>query len=105
MVQLRWLTIVALILCSGVVGAVGASVRYEGKLTRVTEERATYFAIANNALAMSDRAFIFASGYQETLDICLSRMYATPTTVAVTTATKKGGLGGPDSLRGNGKLP
>ena len=96
---------IATILFSGLIGGVVTAAVYERKLTRVAEERAIYFALATSAVAMSDKAFTFASGYQETLDICLSRMYATPTTVAVTTATKKGGLGGPDSLRGNGKLP
>ena len=101
----RLITALALSLCSGIVGAAGTSVVYERKLTRLAEERAIYTAIASHALAMSDKAFTFASGYQETLDICLSRMYATPTTVAVLPHVFKGGLGGPDPLRRSSPLP
>lgn len=110
MVQLRPLTllvlIVALPLGSSAVTAVVVSRHYERKIDRITEERQTYAALANSALGMSERAFIFARGYQETLNTCLEQLYRpTELELVATKQLKKGGLGGPSTVREQSRLP
>jgi hypothetical protein len=111
MVQLRPLTLVAIITVSGGIGTVVSAYtsarKYEQKIIRVTEEREGYLALADKALATSDRALAFASGYQEVLDTCMTRLYRSPTTVPLVAISnpKKGGIGGPLDVRKQGRLP
>lgn len=111
MVQLRPLTLLVLIALPPVVAVAvtaGFTSEYYGrKIERLAEERKIYATLADSALGLSDRAFIFAHGYQETLDICLSRIYA-PTAMAAELAaptSRKGGLGGPSTVREQSRLP
>jgi len=108
MVQLRPLTLVVFAATFGGLGASAAAYTYEQKLVRVTEEREGYLALADKALATSDRALTFAQGYQEVLDTCMTRLYSSPTTVPVVAVKQipfKGGIGGPNTMRGNSRLP
>jgi CTP:molybdopterin cytidylyltransferase MocA len=107
MAWLRLFTVLCLMLASCGVGAAGASYRYEQKLLRITEEREVYMALAEQAVAMSDRALGFALGYQEVLNTCMGRLYSSPTTQTVVSNTnpKKGGVGGPLDVRKPSRLP
>ena len=107
MLQLRPMTVIALVVCSCALGASGATLKYREKILRLEEERAGYMALAKSAVGMSDRALHFAQGYQATLDICMTRLYA-PTASALVVSNKplgKGGVGGPNSVRGDSRLP
>lgn len=110
MVQLRLLTLLVLIavptLGASAVAVFVVSRNYDRKIERLTEERQTYSALANSALGMSDRAFIFARGYQETLDVCLTQLYRpTDLELVATKNPKKGGLGGPRTVWEQSRLP
>ena len=110
MVQLRPLSLLVLVLApplgASLVVAGFTSQYYERKIDRLTEERQVYSALANNALGMSDRAFLFARGYQETLDVCLTQLYRpTELELVATKNLKKGGLGGPSTIREQSRLP
>lgn len=107
MAWLRLFTGICLMFVSCGVGAAGASFKYEQKLLRITEERQMYLSLAEQAVAMSDRSLEFALGYQEVLNICMGRLYSSPTTQAVVTNpnSKKGGIGGPIDVRKPSRLP
>lgn len=110
MIQVRPLTLIVLIAvpaCSlSAVSAAGTSWTYARKLERIQEERQVYTSIANAAVDMSSRSFIFAHGYQESLDICLIKLYGQDTMALVQKANpKKGGVGGPLDVRKSGRLP
>jgi len=110
MVQLRPLTLIVLIAvpaCSlSAVSAAGTSWTYARKLERIQEERRVYTSIANVAVDMSNRSFIFAQKYQESLDICLTKLYGQDTMALVQkTNPKKGGIGGPVDVRKQSRLP
>ena len=108
MLRLRPLTVVMLVFVSWGLGAACTASRYEQKIVRITEEREGYLALANTATGTSTRALTFALGYQQVLDTCLERLYRDPTTqpvVVVKPASLKGGIGGPNILRGDGRLP
>jgi hypothetical protein len=106
MIQLRLLTVVVLAAVSCGLGAACAAFKYEQKITRITEDREGYMALADKALATSDRALTFATGYQETLDICMTRLYAPTTTAVVVSKTPfNGGIGGPLDVRKPSRLP
>jgi len=110
MVQLRPLTLLVLIavppLGASAIAAAIVSRHYERKVERITEERQGYLALASSAVNLSDRAFVFAHGYQDTLDICLAQLYrpAEIDLVAIKN-TKKGGIGGPGNVRQQSRLP
>lgn len=110
MVQLRPLTLLVLIavppLGSSAVTAWVVSRHYERKIERITEERQGYLALASSAVGLSDRAFVFARGYQETLNTCLEQLYRpTELELVATKQLKKGGLGGPSTVREQSRLP
>lgn len=111
MVELRPLTLIALMVIPScglsAASAVGTSWQYERKLTRIQEERQVYMSIANSAVDMSDRAFSFAQRYQETLNICMTKLYGRDTLELVQQASnpKKGGVGGPLDVRKQSRLP
>lgn len=107
MALLRPIAVLCLMTASCGVGAAGASYRYEQKIVRITEEREGYLALAERAMGMSDKALTFASGYQEVLSTCMSRLYSNPTTdpVVANVNHKKGGIGGPVDVRKQSRLP
>lgn len=109
LVQLRPLTLLFLIVSLPALGAAGMWYVDSRKMQRVQEERAIYAELANKAVDMSDKAMMFAYGYQQVLDTCMVRLYSqTPTIENVAVSKKKhvkGGLGGPDPLRGPSRLP
>jgi len=110
MIQLRPLTLCVLMIvpaCSlSAASATGVSWTYERKLERVQEERQTYTALANSAMGMSERAFSFAQKYQETLGICMAKLYGRDTLELMQAASyKKGGIGGPLDVRKQSRLP
>lgn len=113
MVQLRPLTLIALMVVPAcgfsAASAAGTSWSYERKLERITEERQVYMQVANSAVSMSNRAFNFAQKYQETLDICMTKLYGQSTMDLVSTNAKanlkKGGVGGPLDVRKQSRLP
>ena len=108
MLRLHPLTAVMLVFVSGSTGAACAAHQYEQKIMRVTEDREAYIALAHTAMGTSTRSLTFALGYQEVLDMCLQRLYHTPATlpvVAVKPISIKGGIGGPNTLRGDSRIP
>jgi hypothetical protein len=110
MVQLRPLTLVALMVVPtfsvSAACAAGTAWSYERKLERISEERQVYMTLANSAVSMSDRSFNFALKYQETLSICMTKLYGRDTVELVQAANpKKGGIGGPLDVRKQSRLP
>lgn len=108
-VQLRLVTLLFLFVSLPALGAAGMWFVSERKLQRIREERAIYAELANKAVEMSDKAMMFAYGYQQVLDTCMVRLYAQPLSVENVASNKgkprKGGLGGPDPVRGSSRLP
>jgi hypothetical protein len=107
MALVRPFIVLCLMTASCGIGAFGASYTYERKLLRITEEKDGYMAIAHQAVAMSDKSLIFAQGYQDVLNTCMSRLHSSPTTEPVVTrvSPKKGGIGGPIDVRKQSRLP
>jgi hypothetical protein len=107
MVLVRPLIVLCLMAASCGVGAAGMRYKDEQRFLRLTEEREGYMALAEKAMAMSDKALVFAHGYQLVLDTCLERIYSSPTTeqAVMNIRPKKGGIGGPNTLRGDSRLP
>jgi hypothetical protein len=108
MLRLHPLTAVMLVFVSGSTGAACTAHKYEQKITRITEDREAYLALAQTAMGTSTRSLTFALGYQEVLDTCLQRLYRSPSTLPVVVAkpiSLKGGIGGPNTLRGDSRIP
>jgi len=107
MALLRPFIVLCLMTVSCGVGAAGASYTYEQKLLRISEEREGYRKLAEKAVEMSDKALVFAHGYQDVLSTCMSRLYSSPTTdpVVATVNHKRGGIGGPIDVRKQSRLP
>lgn len=107
MALLRPFIVLCLMTVSCGIGAAGASYTYERKLLRITEEKDVYMALAEQAVAMSDKSLAFAQKYQEVLNTCMTRLYSSPTTEQVVTTInpKKGGIGGPLDVRKQSRLP